>query len=518
MRKFEGIDTFNQIYLNTTRQPKIRVLLFDRSEVLYKIVLGNYTQKPLNITRQTIDINITDSIDNASSANLTLTNTEGLTPKHFLGRPIIKIQETDKRILNNYGNIWITVFTGVVVGQPGFNTLTRDEIKTIKISCIDRTFFYNKKQLATENFDQDKDFGDIAIEIATNEEYGMGLIREEVDFGKQYYTVQHTYVSIREVPYFEGLSLLTFILDKRPSFSSDGTLVLRNTDINKIPNRIYQNLNCFKKITWNQENIEVINQVKIIGLASVSEKISFPRQIVAEVTGMLGYFMSRYEETIYYSEDRSQRAELPEINSFKINGWLESVTPSDIEVIVNDEYSCLLMIKTPWNTWVFIAFFVGYVAFFVLAAFDFLGIGKVLEIAAAIWLVAGLSMMQQLGVFKVSISAKPYQIVYKEIIGVADWNQLKDYEIRTKEIKNHLVDTQILADTLAKRELEREKIKEHSRQITLLHDPLLEPDDVIEMPNGTRYYILSINRKYIRSNVSTMEITALLCKGGDNDY
>jgi len=518
MRKIDDIESLDNIFYSDKRHQVIKVELFDRSDSLYKIVLGNYLQVPKDITQYLLEASVTENAESGASANFTFVYNSNISPWSFCDNAIIKIQESDRRILNEIGkDIWFTTFLGVCIGQPGFNSFDRNESKKITVTAIDRSFFYNQKNLSSENFDKGEDFGDIGVEIATNDEYGMSLEREEVDFGKQNTIVNHEFFSIKETTFFEGLNNLFFILDKICQFSTEGKLVLRDTDINKTPSRIYQNFDCIKNIKWSNENVNAYNQIRIVGLANQITKQTYPRQIIADVSGSIGFYMKKYAKIIYYSDDRSHRGESPQIEEFKINGWLETIARGDAEVVINDDFSCNLKIKTPYNSWVFIAFFAGYIAFFIISAIDFLGLGKIAQLAAAIWLCAGLSVMQQMGVFDCSISVIPYQMLYKEIIGIATWSNFEDYEVRELEIKNHLVDTQTLADTIAKRELDREKTKEHPREIIMLNDPTLEPHDVIEIEDGSRYYICNISKRYTRQGINIMTIKANIVKS-ESDY
>ncbi len=83
-------------------------------------------------------------------------------------------------------------------------------------------------------------------------------------------------------------------------------------------------------------------------------------------------------------------------------------------------------------------------------------------------------------------------------------------------IENHLVNSQADCDAAAERVLRRERAKQNARNITMLHDIALEPDDIIELGSGTsarRYVIQSLKRTLRRGTpaVDTMtcfEVTA----------
>jgi len=167
------------------------------------------------------------------------------------------------------------------------------------------------------------------------------------------------------------------------------------------------------------------------------------------------------------------------------------------------------------ESWIFISFFSTYIAFFVAAGIFGGTVSDVMMTSAAIWLTAGLMVMQMMGTFEVTIGGEPYKLVYKEVPGEAHWANLNDYEYRPKTIENHLVHNQTLADSLAYRELVREKVKQCPRNLTLPFDPFLQPTDIIELPDGSRYYITSIPKTLSRNkDPLNMQVSALMIRSG----
>lgn len=507
--QLQGIS--DSVYLGMRKEPRLRVLLYDQTDTLSDIVLSKAKQAPLDITQWVVSCSISESEDSASTASMSIISKD-LSPYHFVGRRIVRILWSDNR-LAEFSIPEIVIFTGVTVGQPEFKRNRESGEAMLSVSCTDRSMFYNKRKLESPSYETGNDLGDVLADIATDTVYGMGMQQEECRFGLLRSTVQHTEISLFDVQFFEGFNLVGFIVDKKPAFDREGFLVMRDTSFTKPPVRKYDDETMFMEITWPQSNIDIYNRVRIVGLSASMEKILSPKQELAQVRGTAGFFQDRVETRVWFTEDHNGRAESVVISSYVINGQLSSILESEPYLKDVDEFSCVLVIPTPYQAWVFVVWFIVYIAFFIVGAI-FAALSPYTSMAAAIWLCAGLMIMQQLGTFDVTISGTPYKMVYKELEGVAEWANLLYYEVRELTIENHLVYSQALADSIAKRELIRETAKQNVRQLTIPHDPFLEVHDIIEMPDGTLYYITSISKSFQRDQAHNMNLDAIVIRNG----
>lgn len=522
MRRLTALGLADSIYYSTERTPLWRVLLYDLIKDSFSdIVLGNSTQIPHNLTDYVESLSISEEMESASTLKLTLRQSGNYpSPYMFTGLRVIQVLISEQRLNERGLGGFYSLFIGPCQGQPGWTRSRDDSGGVITLSCTDRWFYYNKRQLNTREFVQGEDLGDIGVEIATTtpETWGMGLEREEILFGVQNYTIQHTIASIRDVSYTEGFDLLFFIPGKRVCFNGDGKLVAKDTDFIKPPSHIYTNEDLLQNINWPEESVDINNAVSVLGLSSSASEVLHKSQVLAEVRGTIGYFKDKEEIKIYYSDDRRTRAKSIRISTKKIDGWLIRSTKVSLRTV--DEFHCILIVDGNNNKWVFVVFLVVYLILIAVAALIngvplFGGIGSAaLWIVAAIWLTLGLTIMQEIGTYYVEISGEPYEYVYKEVLESAEWSHVQAYEKREKQIENHLVHNATLAKTLAKRELIKETCKRCPRNLTLLDDPSLETDDVIEFTDGSRWYVSSIQRDYKRSDMNVMTITGWMVKSG----
>lgn len=504
----------DSIYLGGRRNPKVKALLFDQTDTFSDICLGKAQQTPFDLSDYVTNIGISEEEGRGTTCNITIMveDLEYISPYHFVGRRVLRVIYIDTQI-EEQDEDWISLFTGVCVGQPGFRRV-RGESYQIDLSCVDRSYYYSKQKLQTTKYGRGLDIGSIAVDIATNETYGFGLEREECKFGLFRSVVDHTEVSFYETQMMEGLELIGFIVDKKPAWDGDGHLCMRSTDIDKVPIRKYVDDTVLLDITWPQSDTNLYNSIKIVGLSSSLSKITSPIQEVVSISGTVGYFQEEFRKRVWFSADQQGRVSNVFVSEKNINGMLGGIFGGgNVKIKSVTEFGCIIIVDCPYMAWIFIIFFITYIAFFIVGAI-FQMIQSAMLIAAAIWMCLGMLIMQQMGTFEVTLSGTPYKMVYKEIEGRAEWANLLPYETNQKTIENHLVYNQDMADEIALRELKREKIKGCMRSFTIPHDPVLEWGDVIELADGSRYYIYSISKSFVRGEPQNMNISAYIVRSG----
>ena len=505
----------DKIYLGNIREPIVMVLLYDETDSISDIVLSKASQKPLDLTKYVVNCSISESEDTATTASFTINPGADLSPYMFNGRSVLRILYADKKTSEEYETPFFVMFTGVSVGQPGY-VRSRTGSQEITVKAIDRSFFYNKRTLQSPDYVKGTDLGDVVVDIATNSLYGMGLEREEVRSGLFRKTVPHTTISFFDIPYTEALNNLGFLNGRKVYWDSEGFLEMRDVSLEKPPVRVYDDESMFFEIRWPQNEVDLNNCVRIVGLSDTTTKVTSPFQPLDTVRGTIGYFQKEFTVKVFFSEDRQGRAENVVVSDYNINGNLSFLSSGKPKLKKLTEFGCTVVIEAPYNAYIFVAFFAVYIAFFAVQLIPVFGklVQEIALLAAAVWLTAGLAIMQQLGTFEATISGTPFKYVYKEVVGEACLTNLADYEVRTLEIENHLVSNEDLANELAKRELKKEVVKGNVREFSIPFDPVLEITDIIELPDGTRYQITSLNKSFKRNEAQDMGVSAIMIRSG----
>ncbi len=502
-RRVNIVGTGDTVFLQDNRQPVHRVLLYDGvSDSISDIVANKSEQVPLDITDQVEEVTVREELGNAGTCNFSFVpRPNGLTPFHFLGRKYVKVLYSDRRLVKEStdkggGGDLFEIFTGVVAGQPGYTNDRDQQANRITVQGYDRQWNWNRrgKKINSPPFDVDTDLGDVAVELATNKTWGMGLDRTEVAFGKQAFLSKHSVMQLRDDTAINLLDQLLFPTNKTAQFDGSGRLVSRDWDFAKAPVRVWDELDgVVKNYGWPQELVDVINVVRVLGLDANITEIEHPTQNIIELNGTVGYFQQEFEETYFFTDDHRGRARGIFLAKEQINGFLP-LLGSSIDISQVSDFAFKLSFKTPYNAWLFVLFFLIYVSLIILATTYLY-----YDIAAAIWLSAGLSIMQQVGTFHAQIDGDFFEQVYAQIASEARWSHTSLEETRRKEIRNDLISDQVTLDTIADRELIKETVKGSPRDLDILEDTALEPADIVETRDGSRFFILSIERRLRRN-------------------
>lgn len=521
-RRIGTVGTGDVVYLQETRQPVHRVLLYDGViDSISAIVTNTAKQTPLDITDEVENLTVTENLGAAGQCQFTFIHGDDtrLNPRHFMGRKYIQVLYSDRRLIENFGADFFEIFTGVIAGQPGFTDSRNKQEKKMTVQAYDRQWSWNRrgKKINSPEFLQGVDFGDVAVELATDKSWGMGLDKREVAFGLQGQAILHERIQLRDDPAIKLLNDLLFMTNKIAQFDGSGSLVSRDFDFNKAPIRVYDKFDgVIKDYSWSQELIDTNNVVRILGLDSVISEVVHQTQVVADLNGTVGYFQKEFSEVYFYTDDHRGRVRGIFISKKDINGFLPNLG-SSVTVTARDDFSFTLVFDTPYNAWLFITFFAIYILLITIASLPLVSIwSSIFHVAAALWLTAGLLIMQQIGTFQVEVSGKFFEQVYQQLSSEARWSHTSLEEVRRKEIRNDLIGTQTIADAIAQRELIKEAVKGAPRNFEILEDTALEVADIIETRDGSRFFIKTIQRRLERTKSDPiMNVTAWKIRDGN---
>jgi hypothetical protein len=116
--------------------------------------------------------------------------------------------------------------------------------------------------------------------------------------------------------------------------------------------------------------------------------------------------------------------------------------------------------------------------------------------------------MNYVGRGEYQVWGKPFEYVFQELVSDNRLVGLDASELRAYDYRNDFISDMASLDAIGRERLRRELLKNQTYQITMLFDPLLEVDDVIEI-SGSRYYIQTVDKTFRRGDKATMTLTAL---------
>ncbi len=537
--------TLDTIILKGTRQPAYKILLFDRfRDSDTDIVLNRYKQNPIDITSHIKQVAITENHEMLSdSATLTIAN-DTYTDLHALFfNAWVKVYIGDLEIDENEYPI---MFSGIIRGQPG-KAYQRGGSNTVSVPAYSRACLYGNTNTVSEgkyeapntptgdvnpHYTGAKPYnlGEIAVDILMDNEWGMGLDRAEVLFN----TITSTDIAIQDEitkalqvvdeNLITAINLILFPVGRLFGFNSEAKAVARDTSLTKPVTRVFKDNTLFQTIDIPQNTSNFANSVTIVGLDDTVSEVLYELQKLGAVQGTLGFFQSTFKELFTYSEDSSGTRFRCDFSTVSFRNWTGGQgaffgASSGYSVMLQerDDYSCWVKITNDGTILAYLIVLAVVYLGLVLAAegFGVFGfwsgglsdtVAAALRIAAAIVLLMGLSMMQEIGNFSVDIWGKPYELVYKELEAEARLMEFTEQEKSEITLDNKIFSDITVMQARAKVELHKEVAKHATRSINMVDDLILECGDIIEDANGWRYYILSISRSYARGEASMMTV------------
>ena len=521
----------HEIWGSLKRYPAVRVLVWNPIRVsINEIAAGTVTEPPIDLTSFLEQVEFSENVgfengDDPSVPQATLRFRRnphaGIFRAGWLADGVIvRVLQGDRRVQDTD---WVPIFTGTFRGRPGDNPGTRaDESEGFEATAFGREERYLNLEITTEPFEGPVDVGHIAYTIAWKH---MGLGQDEILFGNQGYESQHLTNQLVEINALQALYECLFPVGKKPKFDGSGRLVAVDIDLDKPASRIYSGGNFMVERRIAAPNdVEVNNQVVVKGLSHELTRVIQEAQVLVTANRTAGFFESSVNDSVYYSDDHSQRAQDTYISTKK------KIKFSDMDWTEVDEFHGKLEIDTHqlrnariiiFATWLALEISVAAIDYFFqggdLAATVLSIFGVTITVAtlrlilknlANIAMAGLLWAMQFIGTGVYEVWGKPFEYVYQEIVSDNRLTGLDPEELRKAEYRNDFVSTMEKLDELGAEHLRREMLKNQLYDIQILDDPLLEVDDVVELRDGSRYYVVSVKKTIQRGGRSTM---ALVC-------
>jgi hypothetical protein len=415
---------------------------------------------------------------------------------------------------------WKYVFTGELIGQAGRKRSRSDGAESsMSFEAVGREARFLKYEAMSDDFGGATTFKTAAEDFAQE---NMGLDVAEIDFsGWGTQTFGHQSVQFLDELPMSVLAQLMFPSGVLPRFDGRGILTQVTSTITAQPDRVYENLDIIRKIDRPFSNVEQANCVTILGLDKEMTKVSQPKQRLATSEITTGWFASDEEIEVYWSDDKTLVAEEVEEKIHKsVTGWLgwlgggEEFEYVDSPGPGGGTIGCRITISTGFAPWLASYFLAEYVAFAFLpddvivvgSGGSTIPIGRVIQ---ATFLIAAMTVMLSISRGQYEFKGSPIEYIYKEIRGQACVEGKTAFEKNTVIIENHMINTQNDVNNRARDTLYLLQAEENPRDVNMLHDLRLEPDDIFEIPGDRSFLIDTISYALIRNERAT--IASMAC-------
>lgn len=448
---------------------------------------------------------------------------------------VIRVTLGDERLAESE---WVEVFTGLFAGQCAYkSTRAPGTIARVDFKAYGREATFLPFERTSNEFVVGQPYIDIAVEIARDE---MGLSTGEIGFlGTTILSnlLRHNSVTLAKENPMAMLSKVMFFDGLLPRFDGSGILTTTSGLVTAASNRFYDTDDSILSIERPLTEIQPADRVCVVGLDFNLSRIDQPRQLIAQVSLTTGYFTSDEDILAFWSDDKTKRADKVEfVVNQSVNGgfsvlgggekfeFIASPTENSGDSSVGT-IGIQITISTGYAPWVAVFLVGGYVALSALPN-EIIGFGigaisgftiNIGGIIAATSLAAGLFLMTKIGRGQYDLFGEPFEFVFKEIRECAAVTGVGEFESNQIEIANHLIDNAVTAANRARDVLLRQQARSRPRNVRMMHDLKLEPDDIFEsLTTGRRFLINTISYTLERASDSNGQATLNVYEITDN--
>ena len=535
-KRFVGSEIDRISQTQTGRRPAFKVEIWNPNRTRVNQVVLNTARSPAYdvtdwVRQMTYQENITwENNDDAVATNVSIEVARDpnaqpipIDETTFLDSAPIRIWQGDHSVPEED---WVPIFTGILRGNPAAIEYRRDGRRpdTFTVTAVDRAERYLNTVVTARSYKgpddsgPGTDVGQAAVETAIER---MQLDRREIAIGLQGYTIGHTSSQLVDIEVLKGIHQILFTVGKKPKFDGEGRLTAADTDLDKVPARRLEDMDLVVEIRREPSGRTLYNSVRLLGLDDELTEVVESTRRLAHGTITSGYFDRNVSLQVFFSEDKGKettgrrakdtkgRFDISSIGSLFGQGakWVPNVEDDDVTT-----FSGTIQFDTGAQLEFRAALLATWLAAKAIVVAE-MAIPSSLPLAAAAEGVATSSMLAmmltliELGFVEWEVHGKPFQHVYQQLASTAALDGLLTEDIKELEVRNDWLYDADYMEGRARELLRRELIKGWTYTITMIDDPLIEVDDVIDI-EGSRYYVVSIRKQITRPGSETMELTA----------
>lgn len=499
---------------NNKRIPDYKLYAYKPSVDSYaKIVTGIAPCSPMDITPYCSDITWTPL-----QLTFTLKDTDGIfhpdsgVYKDFVANNcIIRLKEGDVHLTEDN---WMWTFTGSIKGQLGW---TKDKSKKqLEAKCDvfsrENSNSFKKRQLTTQEYSLGTDLGIMIDDILTL----MGLTDPEIrlpkTLGRNFYF--NTNQIAMQAPWDAISTILQTVLQV-PFFDGEGRLSSYSKALNREPNMSLSDFCTVHLEEVTQFTGDAYNQVRVVFLDSVLSQVDSPSQKLGDASVTTGFFTFEEKLHCWWSKDHTQRA----YNTYMkvIKGINDNLIPFIGHESYQEEGLYRGTVTVSVDIWVPIVATVMVAIYIAAAAIPdgvqvvplegtgfTISIGRIIQAAA---MVAIMAITMCLGSCQYEIYGTPFDMVYLEKQTIAVVDGLDYWDINELKIQNDFIGVHNWADVVAVTELCYQQSVALPRRLVLDDYLGLEVGDIIQLPDGRKFFIMDMKKTIKRGTPPTIDIT-----------
>jgi hypothetical protein len=398
-----------------------------------------------------------------------------------------------------------TLFVGIIDTISAYNLKSGEHSIAIKAYTRDNTPTWKDVKRVTDIYVTGTPVNKIANDIAV----ALGLTSREIALpAVNVYTV-HSNMQLANMSATEMLSALFISAGYAPFVNSLGILKAISKSLSR-PADVVLDEEHILEIKGSKSKSPTTS-VRIQWLDPNLQRVSQQDQPLAQATITAGFFQLVQKQDVYWSNDRTQRAE----NTYLV---VKQSANSGLLPVCSESYSQINpnqgRIELDTAFWAPALATAG-LATIIEASFEPDGVasfgggltipeGRLVEAAAQ---VAIMLVMMSIGTGIYEIRGNPYDFVHARNTTEADAFGVPVWLLNNTDIENDFVMNENQAQAFAARELIYAARSAGVYSVTIVDDPRIERGDIAELYDGSRLYVLDYTRDLTSGSPAVLELT-----------
>ena len=400
------------------------------------------------------------------------------------------------------------LFVGIVDSISSYRFKTGEHSLQLKAYTRDNMHAWKDVQLVTELYPAGTPIGTIASDVAQS----MGLTLREINLPPFGSYTPHSNMQLANISGQAMLETCMQAAGYQPFVDATGVLRAISRDLGRVSD-----------ITLTEDRVISVDGSKARSpVTSVRVKWLDPKltlstrqsQSLFSTTLTAGFFQLSVKQDVYFSSDRTQRAQNTYLkithsaNSGLIPACSENYTQvSEIQgtIELDSLYWAPGLATTALAGLALTALDPDAVAVFGFGASGGTTIpqGRVTQCAAEI---AIMLVMMSLGTGSYEVWGEPYDYVHARNTTEAMAANVPDWLLQIDEIESDFVMSETAAQSFAARELIYRARSATTYRVSMVDDPRIEPGDILQLYDGTRLYVTDYTRTLSFGSSATLEV------------
>jgi hypothetical protein len=354
--------------------------------------------------------------------------------------------------------------------------------------------------------------------IATQVAQSCGLQTEEIDLTDAGSSTVHSNVQMADMTPWQMLSTLYEPAGLEPYVDVRGRLKCISRDITRESDVTITDLRRLVRVSGSKNQPLPLSELRVRWLDPNLTEVSQVAKVLDTKTITAGFFQVKQAADIWFSADRTQRAKNTQlVIKQSANSGLLKVCSEEYEQLSTTQGKITLKTHYWVPTLATAALVTKALAHKTPDGVASVGAGvtipkgRLLEFAADA--VLFLTMMS-IGTGVYEIWGTPYDFVHTRNTTTAFNANASVWEIRPEELENDFVMNEDQAYSLAVRELLYRYRSSVPYDATIIDDTRIERGDIIELPDGSRLYVLDYSRDLSYGAPAVLDVNGFLVGGG----